>query len=170
MHLFTQKVIEFTIKDDEENMKVLNNTSEISRPLRSLGLLYIPDLPKPVLKPESQWTDVFTNESVELFCDAGTEISDLTFTWYRNKEELLGDSVVFLDPSDSSLNITAIERAHQGGYTCQIHLESSKVKSELSNTVNITVYGEYIFKRVCITKKSFLMRLLDFIGFFLLSF
>lgn len=112
--------------------------------LRSLGPIYIPDLFKPVLKLEShQQTDVFEDENVELLCDVDTGNSDFIVTWYRNKEQLEDDSVVVLDPDDTSLNITAIRRAHQGGYTCQIHLESRNVKSELSNTVNITVYGEY---------------------------
>lgn len=100
---------------------------------------------------------------MELFCDADTGIFDLTFTWYRNKEQLQDDSVVVLDQMEPTLNITAIGRAHQGGYACQIHLESRTVKSELSNTVNIAVYGEYQFKIVSITKTEVRMDLLGFI-------
>lgn len=100
---------------------------------------------------------------MEFFCDGDTENFDWIFTWYRNNEQVQDDSVVVLDQLDSTLNITAIGRAHQGGYACQIHLESRNVKSELSNTVNITVYGEYEFKIVSITKTEFRMNLLGFI-------
>lgn len=89
---------------------------------------------------------------MEFHCKFETELSDLTVAWYRNKEPLQADSAVVLDPFEPSLNITAITRAYEGGYTCQIYLDSRNVKSELSNTVNITVYSEYQFKIVCTTK------------------
>lgn len=88
-------------------------------------------------------SDVFEDENVEFYCDADTEDSDVTFIWYLNKRQLQEDSVVVLDPDDSSLNITTIGKAHQGGYICQIRLKNRNVKSEPSNTVNITVYGKY---------------------------
>ena len=113
----------------------------MSRPLRSL--ICVPDLPKPILKLESQLTDVFEDDNVEFFCDVDPEIFDSTYTWYRNKEKLQDDSVVILDPQEASLNITAIKRAYQGSYTCQILLESRNVKSELSDAINITVNGKY---------------------------
>lgn len=86
------------------------------------------------------WADAFENEIVEFLCEVDTEIPDLTFAWYRDKEELQEDTVMYSD--ESYLNITSVERGHEGGYTCQIQLENTNVKSEFSNTVSVTVYGE----------------------------
>lgn len=113
-------------------------SSEISRLLTSLLLVYFPDLPKPVLKVTQGWADAFENEIMEFLCEVDTEIPDVTFTWYKDKEELQED--IYSD--EPYLNITSVERVHEGGYTCQIQLETTNVKSEFSNTVSVTVYGE----------------------------
>lgn len=86
------------------------------------------------------WADAFENEIVELLCEVDTEIPDVTFAWYRDKEVLQEDLDMYSD--ESYLNITSVERVHEGGYTCQIQLETTNVKSEFSNTVSVTVYGE----------------------------
>lgn len=88
------------------------------------------------------WADAFEKEILELFCEVDTELSDVTFAWYRNKEQLQENTDMILYVDESYLNITSVEQAHQGGYTCQIHLENRSAKSEFSNTVDVTVYGE----------------------------
>lgn len=86
------------------------------------------------------WADAFENEIVEFLCEVDNEIPDMTIAWYKDKEKLQEDAVMYLD--EPYLNITSVEQVHKGGYTCQIQLESTNVKSELSNTVSVTVYGE----------------------------
>ncbi|XP_056897869.1 carcinoembryonic antigen-related cell adhesion molecule 5 isoform X1 [Takifugu flavidus] len=94
------------------------------------------DLPKPVLKVTQGWADAFENEIMEFLCEVDTEIPDVTFTWYKDKKELQEDTDIYSE--ESYLNITSVERVHEGGYTCQIQLETTK--SEFSNTISVTVY------------------------------
>lgn len=93
----------------------------------------------------SDWSDVFETESVEFLCEFDSKTSDFTFKWYKNKELLQENDVVTLEPLDPNMNITSIERGYEGDYTCQIHLESRDVKSEFSNAITVTIYGEHYF-------------------------
>ncbi|XP_029689969.1 hemicentin-1 isoform X3 [Takifugu rubripes] len=94
------------------------------------------DLPKPVLKVTQGWTDAFENEIMEFLCEVDTEKPGMTFTWYKDNEELQEDTDIYSE--ESYLNITSVERVHEGGYTCQIQLETTK--SEFSNMISVTVY------------------------------
>lgn len=85
------------------------------------------------------WADAFENEIVEFLCEVDTDILGVTFAWYKDKAELQEDEKMYSD--ESYLNITSVEQVHEGGYTCQIQLESKNVKSEFSNTISVTVYG-----------------------------
>ncbi|XP_076597526.1 hemicentin-1 [Chaetodon auriga] len=100
--------------------------------------LQVSDPPKPSARLVSPWTDVFENETVEFRCEVDN--SDWKFSWYRNNQLLQENDVLSLFDEEPSLNVTSITQAYQGGYACKVQLQSRKVSSGLSNTVNITVY------------------------------
>lgn len=67
---------------------------------------------------------------------------DWEFTWYRNQVELQNDQVVNLEEDDPYLNVTNVAKNHQGDYSCKVKMQSRGVHSEVSNVINITVYGK----------------------------
>lgn len=87
---------------------------------------------------------MFEDEALEFNCEVNSSdwTSDWTFTWYKNQEQLQEDSVMTLEAEEPYLNITSVTQANRGGYACKVHLESRRVSSGFSNTVNIIVYGE----------------------------
>ncbi|XP_060912675.1 obscurin [Labrus mixtus] len=101
-------------------------------------VLQVSDPPTPSLKLQTSWLDVFEEENVAFSCEVG--ISDWTFTWYRNKEELQADSELTIDDEGTLLNITSVNKAHGGVYACKAYLETRNVTSGFSNTAAVTVY------------------------------
>ncbi|XP_045913321.1 carcinoembryonic antigen-related cell adhesion molecule 5-like isoform X1 [Micropterus dolomieu] len=98
--------------------------------------LLVSDPPKPSLKLQTAWPDVFKGEKVGFSC--GTSSPDWNIIWYRNQKQLQEDSVLTLE--EEVLNITSANPTHQGGYACKAHLETRGVSSGFSNTVDVTVY------------------------------
>uniref|UniRef100_A0A3Q3F0I9 Titin-like n=1 Tax=Labrus bergylta TaxID=56723 RepID=A0A3Q3F0I9_9LABR len=103
-------------------------------------VLQVSDPPTPSLKLQTSWLDVFEEENVAFSCEVG--ISDWTFTWYRNEEKLQDDSALTIDDEGTLLNITLVNKAHEGVYACKAYLEARNVNSGFSNTpVAKTVYN-----------------------------
>ncbi|XP_057683015.1 carcinoembryonic antigen-related cell adhesion molecule 5 isoform X2 [Corythoichthys intestinalis] len=100
--------------------------------------LHVSEPPTPILKLQTSWSDVFLRESVKLTCDVGNP--NWKFIWHRNGKALQDDPVIVLSLGSSLLNITSVSRDHQGIYACKAHLETRRVSSALSNTINVTVY------------------------------
>nr|XP_020490707.1 titin-like [Labrus bergylta] len=101
-------------------------------------VLQVSDPPTPSLKLQTSWLDVFEEENVAFSCEVG--ISDWTFTWYRNEEKLQDDSALTIDDEGTLLNITLVNKAHEGVYACKAYLEARNVNSGFSNTAAVTVY------------------------------
>ncbi|XP_076022710.1 basement membrane-specific heparan sulfate proteoglycan core protein isoform X2 [Genypterus blacodes] len=95
------------------------------------------DLPKPSVKLVSHWLDVFEEEELELRCDIID--SEWKIIWQRNGQVLKGDDRVFLE--DSALFFQLPSQADQGLYTCRAEHLFRNIISELSDPVNVTVYG-----------------------------
>ncbi|XP_031700313.1 titin [Anarrhichthys ocellatus] len=97
--------------------------------------------PVPSLQLQSEWSDVFPSEKVELSCSV-TGSSDWTFTWYRNTQQLQEpDPNVSLSPEGSKLTITAATQTHSGSYSCEAHHKTKSVTTKSSNSVKLTVYA-----------------------------
>nr|XP_046252037.1 titin isoform X2 [Scatophagus argus] len=105
-------------------------------------ILQVSDPPKPDLKLDTQWMDVFDNETVELMCEIPDPFinSDWEITWYKDHQKIETDNDLDVDPEEQLLNITSVSQAYQGGYTCEFREQSRGFNSGVSNTVNITVY------------------------------
>lgn len=56
-----------------------------------------------------------------------------------------------LEETDPYLNITSITKHYQGDYSCKVKMDSRSVLSELSNAINIEVYGKYMVHLESIT-------------------
>ncbi|XP_075952522.1 Fc receptor-like protein 5 [Anarhichas minor] len=102
--------------------------------------LQVSDPPKPSLELLSSWPDVFENETVEFRCEVHS--TDWTFTWYRNQKDLNKELMedMYMEEDDSLLNVTVVTQAYKGDYACKAHLDSRRVSSGFSNTVNVTLY------------------------------
>ncbi|XP_077585900.1 hemicentin-1 [Stigmatopora nigra] len=99
--------------------------------------LRVSEPPTPILKLQTSWSDVFPKENVKMTCNTGSP--NWNFTWYRNGKPLQDDREI-MTLGSSLLNITSVSRHHQGEYACKAHLDSRKVSSALSNTINLTIY------------------------------
>uniref|UniRef100_A0A3B3C9E7 Ig-like domain-containing protein n=1 Tax=Oryzias melastigma TaxID=30732 RepID=A0A3B3C9E7_ORYME len=92
----------------------------------------VSELPKPTLKLQSPWSDVFERESVTFGCQVHT--SGWTFSWYKNGEKL-GENTQLLSIDD-------VTKDNQGSYTCKVHLQSRHLSSKDSNAIILNVYSE----------------------------
>ncbi|XP_040927567.1 B-cell receptor CD22 isoform X2 [Betta splendens] len=95
--------------------------------------LYVSEIPVPHLKLETQWSDVFPGETVELSC--GMEISrgDWTYTWFKDGEEIQPDT-------HGSLTIESVSSSDSGSYSCTGQFKTRNVGSSFSSELTLQVY------------------------------
>ncbi|KAM4609956.1 obscurin-like protein 1 [Polymixia lowei] len=102
--------------------------------------LQVLDLPKPSVKQQTQWLDVFPSEKVELSCEVQGS-SDWTFTWHRDGQQINADSAVSLAPEGSILTITPGSQIYSGNYVCRGHHKAKSVTTEDSDSLTLQVHA-----------------------------
>uniref|UniRef100_A0A667XER4 Ig-like domain-containing protein n=1 Tax=Myripristis murdjan TaxID=586833 RepID=A0A667XER4_9TELE len=85
--------------------------------ISSISFNQFPEPPKPVLKQETRWLDVFPSETVELSCKP--ENSDWTLTWHKDGQPLSDDPAVSLAADGSKLTIIPTSKSNSGNYVCR---------------------------------------------------
>ncbi|XP_029910619.1 carcinoembryonic antigen-related cell adhesion molecule 5 [Myripristis murdjan] len=108
--------------------------SEFSNPVT----LAVTEPPKPVLKQETRWLDVFPSETVELSCKP--ENSDWTLTWHKDGQPLSDDPAVSLAADGSKLTIIPTSKSNSGNYVCRGQHKGKPVTTGDSNSLTLRVY------------------------------
>uniref|UniRef100_A0A667XHL7 Ig-like domain-containing protein n=1 Tax=Myripristis murdjan TaxID=586833 RepID=A0A667XHL7_9TELE len=96
--------------------------------ISSISFNQFPEPPKPVLKQETRWLDVFPSETVELSCKP--ENSDWTLTWHKDGQPL----------SDDPLTIIPTSKSNSGNYVCRGQHKGKPVTTGDSNSLTLRVY------------------------------
>uniref|UniRef100_A0A3Q2CWJ9 Basement membrane-specific heparan sulfate proteoglycan core protein-like n=1 Tax=Cyprinodon variegatus TaxID=28743 RepID=A0A3Q2CWJ9_CYPVA len=100
--------------------------------------LHVSEIPVPVLKRKTQWWDVFPSERAELGCEMEGS-SEWIFTWFKNGENVAGNSVT-ISEDGSILTITKASGSHHGNYSCSGELKDRTVRSIRSSEATLHVY------------------------------
>ncbi|XP_062248266.1 titin [Platichthys flesus] len=100
--------------------------------------LQISEIPVPQLK--HGWLDVFPSESVRLSCGMEENISDWTYTWYKDKQKVQANDTVSFDSDARNLSISSAAAKHAGPYSCSGKLKSRPVYSTSSSELTLLVY------------------------------
>ncbi|XP_047216558.1 hemicentin-1-like isoform X1 [Girardinichthys multiradiatus] len=125
--------------------------------------LDVQEIPVPLLKPKTQWLDVFPSEGVELSCSMPGS-SGWTFTWYKNPADDAKDTTTMSNEGES-LSITNAKAMHRGKYTCSGKLKERFVSSKNSSEVTLHVYDEKPTVTLQQNPEDNLMHTSDYISF-----
>ncbi|MEQ2246816.1 hypothetical protein ILYODFUR_003118 [Ilyodon furcidens] len=125
--------------------------------------LDVQEIPVPLLKPKTQWLDVFPSEGVELSCSMPGS-SGWTFTWYKNPADDAKDTTTMSNEGES-LSITNAKAMHRGKYTCSGKLKERFVSSKNSSEVTLYVYDEKPTVTLQQNPEDNLMHTSDYISF-----
>uniref|UniRef100_A0A3B3RA18 Ig-like domain-containing protein n=1 Tax=Paramormyrops kingsleyae TaxID=1676925 RepID=A0A3B3RA18_9TELE len=90
-------------------------------------------LPKALLTLESNWTEIFTTESVTLRCGLQGDSAEWEYKWYRDQKEIQRYE------TGHKYRILSVTRSDTGQYTCRGQYRRRRVLSEMSNDISITV-------------------------------
>nr|XP_033485460.1 titin isoform X2 [Epinephelus lanceolatus] len=101
--------------------------------------LRVSEIPVPILKLETPWSDVFPTESVKLSCDMD-RTSDWKYTWSKDGRQVQAENSVFFKSDGAILSIDSASSSHHGRYKCLGELKSRPVKSIFSSEQTLDVY------------------------------
>ncbi|XP_054464456.1 carcinoembryonic antigen-related cell adhesion molecule 5 [Anoplopoma fimbria] len=99
------------------------------------------EIPIPLLKLITQWSDVFPTESVKLTCGMEGSLGWI-YTWYKHGLEVQADDVASVDSNGATLSIHSASAEHTGEYNCKGHLSDRSVSSHFSSGLTLNVYDE----------------------------
>ena len=109
------------------------------------SLFLIPDCanlerPKAVILPRPDWPQIFSGETVTFRCDIPGELpSEWRYRWRKDGQKVKPDGVGEMN----IYRITAAEQTHSGKYTCTGLRKSDYKFSQASESVTLTVAGEF---------------------------
>ncbi|KAM7411848.1 hypothetical protein PAMA_021701 [Pampus argenteus] len=103
--------------------------------------LQIEEIPVPVLRRGTRWSDVFPTENVKFSCKMQGSLS-WTYTWSRDGQVIQPDNTVSFDPDKATLSISSASDSHAGQYTCKGFLSNRSVNSRFSSGLDLTVYDK----------------------------
>uniref|UniRef100_A0A3B3R931 Ig-like domain-containing protein n=1 Tax=Paramormyrops kingsleyae TaxID=1676925 RepID=A0A3B3R931_9TELE len=98
-----------------------------------------------LLTLESNWTEIFTTESVTLRCGLQGDSAEWEYKWYRDQKEIQRYE------TGHKYRILSVTRSDTGQYTCRGQYRRRRVLSEMSNDISITVSGRMFYEslQVC---------------------
>ncbi|KAG9335783.1 hypothetical protein JZ751_003696, partial [Albula glossodonta] len=92
--------------------------------------------PEAVLVLESKWTTVFPTERVTLRCDIKSSITGWSYEWLKD------DQLLNKTGNSNRYTFTASAQSESGQYTCNGHLTTRAVTSNISSPITLWVKGE----------------------------
>ncbi|CAL8250131.1 unnamed protein product [Arctogadus glacialis] len=101
--------------------------------------LEVKGLPKPAIKLNTAWYQVFYTEGVELSCTVEGS-SEWKFTWFRDSKEIQADHVV-LSTDGTTLSIPAASIGDAGEYMCKGQHKNRNLATHNSNELPLKVNG-----------------------------
>ncbi|XP_072571146.1 Fc receptor-like protein 5 isoform X2 [Paramormyrops kingsleyae] len=107
--------------------------THVSSEMSSTLQINVTALPKAVLTLESNWTEIFTTESVTLRCGLQGDSAEGEYKWYKDQQE------IHRYEAGDKYRILSVTRSDTGQYTCRGQYRRRRVLSEMSNDISITV-------------------------------
>ncbi|XP_030201066.1 basement membrane-specific heparan sulfate proteoglycan core protein isoform X5 [Gadus morhua] len=101
--------------------------------------LEVKGIPKPAIKLNTAWSQVFYTERVELSCTVEGS-SEWKFTWFRDSKEIKADHVV-LSTDGTTLSIPAASVVDAGEYMCKGQHKNRNLTTHNSDELPLTVNG-----------------------------
>ncbi|XP_041860410.1 obscurin [Melanotaenia boesemani] len=101
--------------------------------------LQVSEIPVPLLKPLTQWLDVFPGESVKMSCEMKGS-TGWAYTWRKDAEEIKAKNPVSFSANGHILSISHASSLHHGDYSCSGKLKGRSVTSNFSSEVTLDVY------------------------------
>uniref|UniRef100_A0A8C5A867 Ig-like domain-containing protein n=1 Tax=Gadus morhua TaxID=8049 RepID=A0A8C5A867_GADMO len=99
--------------------------------------LEVKGIPKPAIKLNTAWSQVFYTERVELSCTVEGS-SEWKFTWFRDSKEIKADHVV-LSTDGTTLSIPAASVVDAGEYMCKGQHKNRNLTTHNSDELPLTV-------------------------------
>ncbi|XP_035259201.1 hemicentin-1-like [Anguilla anguilla] len=100
--------------------------------------LTVAALPKATLTVEPKWHPLYNGEAVTLSCEVES-YSSWIFSWYKDQAQMAVSQTAGHSVTGNRLTIPGAAGSDHGQYWCEGRLEERKVKSQRSDSINLTV-------------------------------
>ncbi|KAL4640235.1 Fc receptor-like protein 5-like [Arapaima gigas] len=97
--------------------------------------LFVAERPKAVLTLQSDWTQIFSGNTVTLRCEVQGGFTEWSYNWYKDNVP----KPFYSSSQKDRYNIVHAEVSHSGDYTCRGVRSSNPHYSKPSSTVRLTV-------------------------------